>query len=310
MKKERVKLVVVLPVGPDNEGGDTIESVFSYATPDVRIFAIDDSTKSATRRFLETVDKRVTVLQPAGQGTRGGLWTSLANAYAYIFERYAFDILLRIDTDALVIGFNPEEDALRCFREHPDTGMLGSYKLDCNGNQRDFKIVDAHMRTEYGIRGLNNMPRRRVLRAWMKRAGRFDYEPGEHILGAAVFLSAECIAAMYEGGYLKTDVFKESQISEDHLFSLITVACGYTLSDFATSDLPMGLRWKGLPDSPENLIRRRKKIVHSVKYWQDMRQDEIRRYFAGVRHLDRQRPAGNTSGDAGDLPGEHHNQIG
>jgi hypothetical protein len=288
VNKRHVKLVVVLPVGPDNEGGDTIDSILLYATPDVRIFAIDDSKKSATRRFLETVDERVTVLQPAGQGMRGGLWTSVANAYAHIFERYAFDTLLRIDTDALVIGFNPEEDARRFFKEHPETGMLGSYKLDCNGERRDFEVVCARLRTEYGIRGLWNMRRRRVLRAWMKRASRFNYEPGEHILGAAVFMSAACIAAMYEGGYLQTDVFKESLISEDQLFSLVTIACGYELSDFATGDLPMGLRWRGLPDSPENLVRRQKKIVHSVKYWQDMNQDAIRQYFAKARHHDRE----------------------
>ena len=297
MTKEHVKLAVVLPVGPDNEGGDTIDSIFLYATPDVRIFAIDDSRKSTTRRFLETVDERITVLQPAGQGIRGGLWTSLANAYVHIFERHAFDTLLRIDTDALVIGYNPEEDALRYFKQHPETGMLGSYRLDCNGDQRDFGVVSSRLRTEYGIRGLRNMRRRRVLRDWMRRASRFNYEPGEHILGAAVFLSAACIAAMYEDGYLQTDVLKESLISEDHLFSLITVACGYELSDFATRDLPMGLGWRGLPDSPENLIRRRKKIVHSVKYWQDMNQDDIRQFFAKLRDHDR-KPASTdkTSG--------------
>lgn len=289
VSKEHIKLVVVLPVGPDNDGGDTIDSIFLYATPDVRIFAIDDSKKSTTRRSLETVDEWITVLQPAGQGIRGGLWTSLARAYAHIFERCAFDMLLRIDTDALVTGFNPEEDARRYFKEHPQTGMLGSYKRDCNGDQRDFKVVSARLRRECGIRGFKNMRRRRVLRDWMKRASSFNYEPGEHILGAAVFLNPACIAAMYEGGYLQTDVFKESLISEDHLFSLITSACGYELADFATGDLPMGLRWRGLPDSPENLIRRRKKIVHSVKYWQDMNDDEIRQYFAKLRHHDRER---------------------
>jgi hypothetical protein len=295
VKKERITLAVVLPVGPDNDGGDTIDSIFLYATSDVRIFAIDDSRKSTTRRFLETVDERITVLQPAAQGIRGGLWTSLARTYAHIFERYAFDTLLRIDTDALVTGFNPEDDALRYFKEHPETGMLGSYRLDCNGDQRDFGVVSARLRMEYGIRGFRNMRRRRALRDWMKRASRFNYEPGEHILGAAVFLSAACVAAMYEGGYLQTDAFTDSLISEDHLFSLITVACGYELGDFATGDLPMGLRWRGLPDSPESLIRRRKKIVHSVKYWQDMNADDIRQYFAKLRHHDRRKGSGVIS---------------
>ena len=204
--KEHIKLAVVLPVGPDHEAADTIDSVFVYATPDVRMFAIDDSRNPATRRFLETVDPRITVLHPAGEGNRGGLWTSLARAYAYIFERYTFDTLLRIDTDALIIGRNPEEDAHRYFNAHPETGMLGSYRRDCNDEPRDFGVVSSRLRAESGVRGLRNIRRRRVLRQWMKRARRFNYEPGEHTLGGAVFVSAACVSAMYEGGFLRVAI--------------------------------------------------------------------------------------------------------
>jgi hypothetical protein len=45
----------------------------------------------------------------------------------------------------------------------------------------------------------------------------------------------------------------------------------------------MGMKWRGLPDSPENLLQRQKKIVHSIKFWQDRSETEIRGYFRSKR---------------------------
>ena len=80
-------------------------------------------------------------------------------------------------------------------------------------------------------------------------------------------------------------VRKSSEISEDFIFSILTMACGYTMGDFSTGNLPMAIRWRGLPDSPENLITRKKKIIHSVKFWKDMDQKTIRAFFAKKRRL-------------------------
>jgi hypothetical protein len=282
-----VVMVAVMPVGPDNNGSDTIESILTYCTDSVVILAVDDSRNPATKKYLETVDRRVVRLESSGyKGIRGALFCSLAAAYVYAIEHYKFEVLFRVDTDALVIGPASETDAITYFKQHPQAGMLGSYKVDCNGQRRDFKIVAYAMRKEYGLRGMTNRERRRTLRTWLADARGHGYNVGEHILGAADFQSYACIRTIYNKGYLaEANVFKDSVISEDHFFSLLSVAAGFELADFATGDKPLGVRWKGLPDAPENLIKQGKKIVHSIKFWEDMNENEIRAYFKNTRRI-------------------------
>ena len=277
-----------MPVGPDDDGRETIESLLLYLAPPVHVIAIDDSGRPATRRTLEAFGPAVTVLEPSGRGLRGGLWRSLANAYAIALERYTFRALLRIDTDALAVGYGAEEDAARRFAEDPSLGLLGSYRVDCNGGPRDFGPPARVIRAEAGLRGLvTDRARRAVLRRWLRQARPRGYEMGEHVLGAVYFLSPACLAAMAARGYLDADVFDESGISEDHLFALMAVAAGFRLGDHATDPRPMGVSWRGLPAPPEELLARGKSIVHSVKSHGARTERSVRGFFADRRDSDR-----------------------
>ncbi|OWQ88713.1 hypothetical protein CDN99_14570 [Roseateles aquatilis] len=276
--------MVVLPVGPDNDGAETIQSLFTYCTSSLIVLAVDDSKLLETRHFLETCDPRVIRLPSAGYpGIRGGLLCSLARAYQYALAHYDFDVLLRIDTDALITGPAPEEDALALFAGKPKAGMLGPYRVGYDGGRRDFGVVADMLRHETGWHGLRRFSRRRRLKAWLSAASALGYEPGEHILGAAIYLRVEALRAMHAAGDLNVDEFHDSGLSEDHIFSLLTVRHGYMLEDFVTGDLPMGVRWRGLPDSPRNLLARGKKIVHSIKFYESMKEPEIRAFFAQER---------------------------
>jgi len=273
-------LLVVMPVGPDDSGADTIESIFAYCTSSVIILAIDDSKDAAIRTFLETVDPRVIRLPSAGfRGIRGALFCSIADAYEYALQHYSFDVLLRIDTDALITGPRPEADAIATLLQDPSIGMLGSYRYSYEGKRRNFNIVAQGMFRETSLLGLSNSTRRKRLNGWIQSAKKYGYERGEHCLGAAIYLRPETLHAMHAAGDLHVREFHDSVISEDHLFSLLTIRHGYKLADFVTGDLPMGIQWRGLPDSPENLLKRGKKIVHSIKFYKDMPQAEIRAYF-------------------------------
>ena len=298
-KLPHCKLLVVMPVGPDDNGKDTIESIFTYCTSSVIILAIDDSKNEATATYLKTVDPRVICL-PSGnfrkplrrgphlpsakyKGIRGEVFCNLARAYRYAVDHYSFDMLLRIDTDALIIGPHPEDDALEAFHDDPKIGMLGFYRYDDAGSPRDFGIVGQGMFRETSLLGLRNQPRRKRLNYWIKTAKLYGYDLGEHCLGAVVYQNAATIRAFARSGDLFVDEFRDSVISEDHLFSLLTIRHGYKLADFATGSLPMGVQWRGLPDSPENLVKRGKKIIHSIKFYKDMSEQEIRVYFRKLR---------------------------
>jgi hypothetical protein len=73
-------------------------------------------------------------------------------------------------------------------------------------------------------------------------------------------------------------------MEEDHLTALFVKACGCGLGDFATGPYPMGLRHQGLPCSPQELLDRRKKIAHSVRFWHEMSEESIRGFFAEQRN--------------------------
>lgn len=282
--KKTVKIVVVVPVGPSTDAVDTIESILFYMDS-AHILAIDDSKKESARRYLDSVDpERLTVLDSKSKGGfTGGLWTSMARTYKYAFEHFEFKVLLKMDTDALIIAAGSEDEATKAFEQNPTIGMLGSYKVDCNGDPRDFKpAVDGVMK-EYSPRGLVDMKRYMLVRKWVKLAEQHGYHIGDHILGGACFISHACIKAMAEGGFLDTTALVSSAMPEDFIWSLLTVTCGYELGDFATGDLPMGVRWRGLPDSPENLLKRNKKIIHSIRFWKDMNEESIRTFFAEQR---------------------------
>jgi hypothetical protein len=299
------KLLAVLPVGPDNNGADTIDSIFRYCTPSVVIIAIDDSDNPETKKFLETVDKRVVRLpsgnfkRPASKKfqlpsakykhLRGALFCNIAMAYRYAVDNYNFDILLRIDTDALVIGPRPEDEALKIIEEDPQVGMLGLYRYMDSGEARNFSIVREAIIREAAFLGIFKYQRWQRLQYWLRTAKLHGYQWGEHCLGAAVYQNPKTIRRFARAGDLNVTEFSESVLSEDHLFSLLTIRHGYTLADFATGPLPMGVRWRGLPDSPQNLLSRGKKIVHSIKSYADMSEADIRTYFAAARHTRPQR---------------------
>jgi hypothetical protein len=61
---------------------------------------------------------------------------------------------------------------------------------------------------------------------------------------------------------------------------------GMELSDFATGSYPMALRWRGLPCSPEELLARGKKVIHSTKFYKDMKEEDIRAFFRKSRTHD------------------------
>jgi len=180
--------------------------------------------------------------------------------------------------------------------------MLGSHRIHADGSVRDFRPAAVLIEREARLRGISEMTRRRVLRGWLRKAARQGYELGEHALGAADFQSYECVRAMSDAGHLdRSHVLGNSAISEDHLFGILTYATGFTIGDLASGDRPLGVSWRGLPDSPAGLVSRGKKIVHSVKN-DSVSEADIRSFFK-ARRLD-SRPGEPPVGAAGsaDVP--------
>jgi hypothetical protein len=282
---QKVRAAVVMPVGPNDDAADTVESLLSYLQSPRVIVVIDDTGGRGidmTALARRSPDIVVLPAPPASPGDRGGLWVKIASGMHHVVRHYAFDLLLRFDADAVMLRAGLEEVVAERFADRPER-MLGSYRLGPDGGMRDWAPAAAVLRRESGPLGLRNPAVRRLLRRLVAEASGRGYVPGEHPLGGAYVLSPDLVRELDRRGWLDVPAVARSPVSEDHLFGLMAVAAGFQIGDFGGPDDPFALRWKGLPCSPEELLSRSKLVTHSVRSWADMDERALRRAFAEHR---------------------------
>ncbi len=290
--RQKVTLAVIIPVGPAcklENVLDTIESVRHYVTPSHVIILLDDSGKGTGVAVRERFQDVVILTTERVYGKHAGLYLTLSQGFAFAYKNYTFDVLLRLDTDALVIGPNPESDAIACFDRNPGFGIIGSYRTDCNGSPRGFSWPRETLVRELGFR---SVLKPRCLMGWvflhkvLNRSKRNGYELGEHCMGGAYFMSRECVGRLLKGNLLSRKEIYWSKLHEDQLFGLFIHSVGLKHGDFATGQLPMGLRWRGLPCSPEELLTKKKKVTHSTRFFEELDEQTIRGIFRAHRQAD------------------------
>jgi hypothetical protein len=279
------RLVVVVPIGPRCRPefvADTLESVDHYSVPDRRLILLDDSGRGTGCAF---VDRPLTeVIAMPSHGLVGGLYLSLSAGFAAAL-REPFDVLLRLDTDGLVAHSGYEVRAARYFDEHPRTACLGSYRTSYDGATRSFAPPRRQLR-RFVVRAAVRRPSDAARVLWLVgRALRHGYDPGESVLGGVCLYSQAGLAALSRAGLLGDQVLARTGLEEDHLFGLCLRSLGFELAGFGNrdDDLPMGVRWIGLPASPEELIAKRKALIHSARSWNDLDEAAIREVFARRR---------------------------
>lgn len=270
------RMVVVIPAGPNDIAVDTLQSVLHYADPEL-VIVIDDTHG----RGINFSHDKIVTLPAVAHGGQGELWVNLATAFRYAVESIQFDVLLRLDTDALLLGLGLAEAAATKFKQNPDVGALGAYRFSCDGGARDWTPARRILMAETGLRGLRYQSCRRILRALITSAP--GYILGEHALGGAVIYRGEMIREMHRRDLLDFPALANSNLGEDHIFGLITVAAGYRTDDFSQPGDPMAVRWKGLPSAPSELLKARKLVTHSIRSWDGMSEQEIREYFIAAR---------------------------
>jgi hypothetical protein len=280
----KVRTAVVIPVGPGEQADDTVRSVLHHIQEPRAIVLVDDTKGDPDLRATARLSSDIEVVAspPGAIGVRGGLWVRLARAFAHVAETYDFDLLLRMDADALVIGDGLEDQALARFAADSRVGMLGTYRLGPDGGERSFDVVAKLLRREIGVLGLRHRRERAALRRVLYDARANGYTDGEHPLGGAFLLAPLVVRAMHRNGWLNLPL-ERTRLSEDHLFALLTVAAGYRIADWGGPDHPLALRWRGLPAHPQELLDRGKLVTHSVKFWEDLDEAAIRAEFAAAR---------------------------
>jgi hypothetical protein len=288
-----IRCVVLIPVGPRTAVrhlNDTILSVLRFVRSELRIVLVDNTVGGLILHDLPKSEAIDIVRVESGEeySVFGRLYMQSSRAIEHVLNSWEFDLLLRLDDDALLVGSGAEEEAMEAFRGNPGIGCLGSYRVTCMGATRDFRPAARRVCFETSIFGRMADPLRwRSLKEIYSLAASYGYEAGEHCLGAACFYRREVLATMRDKGLLSRPELLTTRLSDDQLFGMLVKAAGYQIMDFAGPGQPLGLAWRGLPASPRMLLAIGKKIVHSVKSWKDADQDQIRREFALMREVTR-----------------------
>lgn len=281
--KQRVSLVVILPVGPLGSRNhlhhiiDTVSSVTHYAVPNRQIIIQDNSHPlHLGDKLQQTFPELVVIRTPENYGLYGGLYKAESLALLYAYSAYDFQVLIRMDADALMIGPGLEEDAIRFFAMNPNTGLLGNHLATGEG----IAWARKELMKQIGAQGwIRDRKRAARLHQLVSLAQDHGYQLGEHVLGGAVIFNPVLLQKLVDNGLLLNEDLRRAKLQDDHLFGLLCKAVGMKLGEFNAEGYPMAVAWKNLPDSPQALVQSGKKLVHSTRLWNTMDEDQIRDFF-------------------------------
>lgn len=284
-------VTVVMPIGPTHPVEyvrDTIDTVEEFL-PGARLIAVDDSGSGIGRAVTPRGGTVITA--PTGYaGLAGQLYRRLSLAFLEAL-RAPFDILVRLDTDAILLGGSFASRASAFFEQHPAVGALGCYRINYAGAGRVWDFPRSRIRRIL-TREARGDPARARRVAWLLARAyalgqlrRDRYELGEFISGGAAIYSHRCVQALARAGLLDDRRLARTGMQEDHIFGLCVRAVGLRMHDFGSAhdDLPFAVTWRGLPAPPAALLDARKEVVHSTKSHGDLVEQETRAYFRQAR---------------------------
>jgi hypothetical protein len=296
--------VIVMPVGPGDEDAeravDSVAAALAWEPQVARVVLVDDST--ADRGLAERIgDPRVVALRNPrrgfGQGVLAGTCTGMLLALRWIADDSPGSPVLRLDTDALVIG--PFADRLReALAAHPEAGIVGR---DNVGSVGDWRRATAKMampvrvyrrppirgqRIEQALTG-----RAAGVRRLVKRARRNGYGDGHHVLAAAFAIRPELVARMAADGILDDPfAWLTVPVVDDVMITVAAHALGMPHVHHEGPGTVFALRHVGLPEPPAALVEHGYAIVHCVKNDPHLTEAEIRAFFRDRRPAAAARP--------------------
>lgn len=281
------RTVVVIPAGPRDDVADTVDSVLTHLGPSRHVVVVDNTRGARPDDMASLVaEPDVTVVRPriGGEGTLGALYGKVAEAMADVLEDWDFELLLRLDADALLIGPGLDDAALSVLDADQGIGLLGSYRTASDGSARAFAPARTTLKRDLSWRNRYRDPRLRAEVARLRRlARRHGFVDGEHVLGACCLLPRRAVEGLRDVGALDATALVSSSMCDDHLLSLCVRAAGLRIADFGRPGDPVAVRWKGLPASPEELLARGVAATHSVRSYGDLDEEAIRAAFRRAR---------------------------
>jgi len=223
--------------------------------PDCRLLVVDDASGEHVRDLER--DPRVGVAgrwRPRGYPT--GLLRLVLESLALALERYEFEILLKIDTDALLLRPGVFAEARACFDRDPGVGIAGSYLPEAAVERDDHRFAWL-----VPIMEREAASDRRFGEAW-EAALANGYQPGEHVQGGVYVLARPALEALRGSGLLRWRPRLEAVLYDDVVLSMFVRAVG-----FRPASLEPTIR--STPNSMPLALERLREVapaaVHTVK---------------------------------------------
>lgn len=277
--------VFVIPVGPMCQPefvADTIDSILYFA-PLSRVILVDDSQRGLAAELGQRY--QLSVIEARVHGVFGNLYLNLSEAFREALAK-PFQILVRLDTDALITGSDFEAKALELFNEDLQLGLLGSHRMSFNRDGIRSASWAKHRILEYlAVRSWTRPREKLAITRMLARAHKNGYILGDSVQGGAAVYRFEAVAALDKHGLLGRTDLAGMGLQEDYIFGMCLYSLGYHLGEFGSrfDDLPMGVDWRVLPAAPSELMGLGKSIVHSTKRFEDMDERAIRDEFRTAR---------------------------
>ena len=254
-----VDLVIVIPVGPTCKIEfifDTISSIKHYIHSSHKIIISDDSQSVGTgAKVIEQFPDVLVIKHEKNYGKGLGLYMTLSHAFCYALDQFDFKALLRLDTDALIIGHDPELPIIEFFKKNPNMGLAGQYVKGVQSPPDDFGNVWKNGGRELYVAIVKLFTRyylRHPIIYWKVRKLIFKaisrgYELGEMVFGGAYAFSPIGLEKLRSNGLLPIANLLGADLEEDHFFTMLIAHVGLDRGDLASGELPFACAWKGLP---------------------------------------------------------------
>lgn len=276
MKKIEVDAVFLVPFYEKDYSMliEVIDSIKCFCHENYKIVCVNDCENKYRANEIDKI-KNVTTFTPQKnenwpKNTFGSLFCKKYEAIEYILDMYSFDVLLCIDTDALITGENLISEIQNIFKKklNVNIGLIGSYKIRADGKKRTrwqwaLRIILFNFFLKFKKSNESYLWNKLLNKAKLN-----GYKLGEHILGGAFIFKYECIKKIVDlfpySSIIQNKLY-DLPIGDDVIFSIVTFAAGYRIGDVGNPGDPLAIAQKFVPIKKEDIKKKGVKLIHSTK---------------------------------------------
>lgn len=270
--RRRVRGVCWIAAGPGEVDAllDTWASAIASSPGDLALLVTDDWTPDAHASAIQaSVPDAVVVRTRVPSGGPPRLWPLTALALRTALTHFDFDLIVKLDTDALVVGPDLVATLERTFAQAgaegaptpaPPIGIAGSFQVRPDGQPES--DADYHRRVLAA-----EEPRDPQLAAWAAAARTAGYPEGSNVQGGCLVLTRTYVEALSRSGALEYVPRLPSIVSEDLTLTVLAYAHGFRAWSLGGPAGPYAFANKHLPLPVDELLdpESRWLVTHSVR---------------------------------------------